>query len=135
MTDSPNVQPKPLSYWRRTFSSLRYRNFRLVLFGSCTEHVGQHMETMAIVWLMKELTGSPYYLGLLAVCRVAPLILFSLVGGVMTDRVDRRKLLIYCLAGGAIISIALLLLVTFGTIAPWHLLLAGVFGAMLTGFN
>ena len=135
MTDSPNVQPKPLPYWKRTFSSLRYRNFRLVLFGSCTEHVGQHMETMAIVWLMKELTQSPYYLGLLAVCRVAPLIFFSLLGGVMTDRVDRRKLLISCLAGGAIISVVLLTLVTAGVIAPWHLLVAGVFGAMLTGFN
>lgn len=135
MTDIPASQSKPLPYWKRTFSSLRYRNFRLVLFGSCTEHVGQHMETMAIVWLMKELTASPYYLGLLAVCRVAPLIFFSLVGGVMTDRVDRRNLLIYCLAGGAVISIVLLILSNFGAIAPWHLLTAGVFGAMLTGVN
>ncbi|MDP2644955.1 MAG: MFS transporter, partial [Desulfobacterales bacterium] len=135
MTDAANLQPKPLPYWKRTFSSLRYRNFRMVLFGSCTEHMGQQMETMAIVWLLKELTGSPYYLGLLAVCKVAPLILFSLVGGVMTDRVDRRKLLIYCLAAGAVISVVLLALVQFGTIAPWHLLLAGAFGAVLTGFN
>ncbi len=135
MTDTADPQSKPLPYWKRTFSSLRYRNFRLVLFGSCTEHVGQHMETMAIVWLLKELTESPYYLGLLAVCRVAPLIFFSLVGGVMTDRVDRRKLLVNCLAGGALISLLLMVLVQTGLIVPWHLLLAGALGAVLTGFN
>jgi MFS family permease len=93
------------------------------------------METLAVAWLMKELTESPYYLGLLAVCKVGPLILFALLGGVMTDRVDRRKLLMTCLLGGASISIVLLILVRVGSIAPWHLLLATAFGAVLTGFN
>ncbi|MFB3886675.1 MAG: MFS transporter [Thermodesulfobacteriota bacterium] len=133
MTDT--VQPKELSFWQRTLSSLRYRDFRLVWLGSCTEHMGQNMETMAVAWLMKELTESPYYLGLLAVCKVAPLILFALLGGVVTDRVDRRKLLITCLLGGALISIALLILVRAGSIAPWHLLTATALGAVLTGFN
>ncbi len=84
------VKPKSLRFWQRTFSSLRYRDYRLVWLGSCTEHIGQHMETMAIAWLMKELTESPYYLGLLAICRVAPLLLFALVGGVVTDRVEAQ---------------------------------------------
>jgi len=93
------------------------------------------MEIMAVFWLMKELTESPYYLGLLAVCKVAPLIFFALLGGVMTDRVDRRKLLITCFVGGAFISIVLLALVRTGAIAPWHLLVATVLGSVLTGFN
>jgi len=63
-----SVKPKPLPFWQRTFSSLRYRDYCLAWLGSCTEHVGQYMESMAIAWLMKELTGSPYYQGLLAVC-------------------------------------------------------------------
>jgi len=130
-----NVKPKSLRFWQRTFSSLQYRDYRLIWLGSCTEHMGQHMETMAMAWLMKELTESPYYLGLLAVCRVAPLLLFALVGGVVTDRVDRRKLLIGCLVGGAVVSLALLALVRTGAIAPWHLLVAGALGAVLTGFN
>ncbi len=135
MTDKANFQTTALPFWQRTFSSLRYRNYRLVWLGSCTEHMGQHMETMAVAWLMKELTGSPYYLGLLAVCKVAPLIPFALLGGVATDRVDRRKLLMICLLGGAFISIALLVLVRAGSIAPWHLLVATALGAVLTGFN
>jgi MFS family permease len=120
---------------RRTFSSLRYRNYRLVWLGSVTEHFGQHMETMAMAWLMKELTESPYYLGLLAVCRVAPLILFALVGGVVTDRVDRRKLLMNCFLGSIFVSLALFVLVRTGVILPWHLLVAGALGAVITGFN
>lgn len=133
--DNDKSQAKALPFWQRTFSSLRYRDFRLVWLGSVTEHIGQHMETMAIAWLMKELTDSPYYLGLLAVCRVAPLFFFALVGGVVTDMVDRRKLLISCLLGAAFISIALLILARFGVIAPWHLLVAGGLTAMLLGFN
>ncbi len=107
----------------------------MLWFGSVTEHVGQFMETMAMAWLMKELTESPYYLGLLAAFRTAPLLLFALVGGVMTDRVDRRKMLISCLIGGAVISVMLLTLVYTGAIAPWHLLVAAALGAVLTGFN
>ena len=135
MAEKAELQPKSPQFWQRTFSSLKYRNFRLVWLGSCTEHMGQQMETMAIAWLMKELTESPYYLGLLAVFRVAPLIFSALAGGVMTDRLDRRKLLIYCLLGGALISLVLLALVRASVIAPWHLLVATALGAVLTGFN
>ncbi len=135
MTDKADLQPTALPFWQRTFSSLRYRNYRLVWLGSCTEHMGQQMETMAMAWLMKELTESPYYLGLLAVCKVAPLIIFALLGGVVTDRVDRRKLLIFCLLGGAFTSIVLFLLVHAGSIAPWHILAASAIGSGLIGFN
>ncbi len=135
MKDNDNFQSKTLPFWQRTFSSLRYRDYRFVWLGSCTEHMGEQMEAMAIAWLMKELTESPYYLGLLAVCRVAPLILFALLGGVVTDRVDRRKLLIICLLGGAFISIVLFALVRIGIIAPWHLLVATTLGSVLMGFN
>lgn len=134
-TDNAGSQAKALPFWQRTFSSLRYRDYRLVWFGSVTEHLGMVMETMAMAWLMKELTESPYYLGLLAVCRVAPLLLFALVGGVVTDRVDRRKLLISCLLGTAVISVVLLTLVRTRIIVPWHLLVAAVLNAILLGFN
>ncbi len=135
MTGKPDLQPAALPFWQRTFSSLRYRNYRLVWLGSCTEHMGQQMETMAMAWLMKELTESPYYLGLLAVCKVAPLILFALLGGVVTDRFDRRKLLIICLLASAFTSIVLLVLVRTGSIAPWHILAASAIGSGLIGFN
>ena len=135
MTDHPDPQAKPVAFWTRTFSSLKYRNFRLVWLGSCTEHIGQQMETLASAWLMKELTQSPYYLGLLALCRVTPLFFFALVGGVVADRVDRRKLLLACFMTSGAVSLVLLILARTGAIAPWHLLVAGVMTSAVIGFN
>jgi len=135
VTDHPEAQAKTATFWRRTFSSLKYRNYRLVWFGSCTEHIGQQMETLASAWLMKELTQSPYYLGLLALCRITPLFFFALVGGVLADRVDRRKLLIACFLSSAAVSLVLLVLARTGAIAPWHLLVAGVLTSANIGFN
>jgi len=135
MADKVDLQPKPWQFWRRTFSSLKYRNYRLVWLGSCTEHMGEQIEIMAIAWLMKELTESPFYLGLLAVFRVGPMVFSALAGGVMTDRFDRRRILIYCLAAGGLISLVLLVLVRTGVVAPWHLLVATALGGILIGFN
>jgi MFS family permease len=130
-----NLHSEKLPFWKRTFSSLRYRDYRLIWLGSLTEHFGQYMETMATAWLLKELTDSPLYLGFLALSKVAPLLFFAIIGGVVTDRVDRRKLLIGCLLGGAVLSLALLILVQTGSIAPWHLLAASALSAVLMGFN
>jgi len=129
------VKVKKLWFGRRAFSSLKYRDFRLLWLGSMSEHFGQHMETMAMAWLLKELTDSPYYLGLLGVCRVAPLFLFALLGGVVTDRVDRRKLLMNCFLASTFISALLLILSRTGIVAPWHILVAAALGAVITGFN
>ncbi len=125
----------PLPFWSRTFSSLRYRNYRLYWYGSCTEHTGQQMEGMASAWLMMELTRSPFYLGLLTFCRIAPLLFFALMGGVVADRLDRRKVLLCCFMSSAVVSTALLVLARTGTIAPWHLLLAAVFNSGIKGIN
>ena len=135
MTYNPNPETRALPFWTRTFSSLRYRDYRLFWLGSCTEHVGQHMETMASAWLMMELTHSPYYLGLLSVFKVVPLFFSGLVGGVVADRVDRRKLLVYCLLGSGSISIMLLVLAQTGAIAFWHLLVSGALTSAFLGFN
>jgi MFS family permease len=131
-TDS---RPPSLPFWSRTFSSLRYRDYRLYWFGSCAEHTGQMMEMMASAWLMMELTGSPFYLGLLTFCRIAPLFFSAFLGGVVADRFDRRKLLLGSFLGGSVVSTALLVLARTGTIAPWHLLLAAVLNSAIKGIN
>lgn len=126
---------KPLSFWSRTFSSLQHRDYRLYWYGSCTEHIGQQMETMASAWLMMELTHSPFYLGLLTFCKIAPLFVFALVGGVVADRWDRRKLLVASFWASAIVSTALLILARAGLIVPWHLLLAAALTSGIVGIN
>ncbi|MDP2729406.1 MAG: MFS transporter [Dehalococcoidales bacterium] len=123
------------SFWRRTFSSLKHRNFRLLWLGSVTEHAGERLEMMALSWLMMRLTERPLYLGLMSVSRSAATILFSLVGGVVADRVDRRNLLIVALLGNALISIVLVFLDYTKLVAPWHLFLAAALTSVLMGFN
>jgi len=78
----------------RTFRAFESRDFRRVWIGACTSSIGTWMQKLAQSWLVLQLSGSPFLLGLDAFLGEIPILLFSLVGGVIADRVDRRKLLI-----------------------------------------
>src|SRR5579859_5185370 len=70
----------------RTFSALRHRNYRLFFFGQMISQVGTWMQTTAQAWLVLELTHSALLLGLVGVLQFLPMMVFSLFGGVMADR-------------------------------------------------
>ncbi len=78
----------------RVFKAFLYRDFRLMWFGACTSSIGSWMQTVAQAWLVYTLSNDPFYLGLDAFLGQAPIILFSLVGGVIADRRDRRLMLL-----------------------------------------
>src|ERR1700682_3877646 len=75
------------------FSSLRHRDFRLLWMGQIVSITGSQMQLAAINWHIYLLTRSALALGLVGVCRAVPIILCSLVGGVVADVVDRRRLM------------------------------------------
>src|ERR1041385_6138661 len=75
------------------FSSLRHRDFRLLWMGQIISVIGSQMQLAAINWHIYLLTGSPLALGLVGACRAVPIILCSLMGGVVADVVDRRRLM------------------------------------------
>ncbi|MDQ2900115.1 MAG: MFS transporter [Acidobacteriota bacterium] len=79
---------------RRVFKAFQYRDFRLLWIGACTSSIGTWMQQVAQSWLVYEISDSAFMLGLDAFLGAAPIILFSLVGGVVADRMDRRRLLI-----------------------------------------
>ncbi len=62
--------------------------------GACTSSIGTWMQKLAQSWLVLDISGSPFLLGLDAFLGEIPIFLFSLVGGVIADRMDRRRLLI-----------------------------------------
>ncbi len=104
----------------RTFHSFRYRDFRLMWCGAFTSTVGTWMQTISQAWLVFSLTGSPFYLGLIAFLGEAPIMLFSILGGAAADRIDRRKLLLgsqYVQMSSAFILTAL---VYWELIQIWH---------------
>ena len=79
----------------RTFSALRYRDFRLLWFGAFTSTTGTWMQTVAQGWLVLQMTDSAFLLGVDGFLATGPMLLFSLFGGVIADRVSRKKIMIF----------------------------------------
>src|ERR1043165_8692054 len=77
------------------FRALRHRNFRLFWSGAFLSNTGTWMQAVAQGWLVLTLSNSPFWLGVDAFMATAPGLVFTLVGGVFADLIDRRKLLIY----------------------------------------
>lgn len=107
---------------KRVFKAFEYRDFRLLWFGACTSSVGTWMQNTAQNWLVLELSNSPFLLGLDSFLGQIPIFLFSLIGGVVADRVDRRRLLI----GSQIVQMncafLLALLFALSKVEVWHIL-------------
>src|ERR687883_1687162 len=76
------------------FSALQYRDFRLYWVGQVISVTGSQMQLVAINWHVYLLTRSPLALGLVGLVRVLPIILCSLVGGVVADALDRKHLML-----------------------------------------
>jgi len=85
--------PKP-SPLRRLFRAFSYRDFRLLWFGAFTSSSGTWMQEAAQSWVLLQLTNNPFFLGLNGFLSTAPILLFTLIGGVIADRVDRRRILV-----------------------------------------
>src|ERR1700742_1458001 len=81
-------------FFSRVFRAFRYRDFRLMWFGACASTIGTFVQQFAQSWLIYDLTKNPFYLGLDLFLGQLPIILFSLVGGVFADRLDRRRMLL-----------------------------------------
>src|SRR5438128_12096339 len=98
----------------RTFGSLRYRNFRLLWTGNVATQAGFWMFSIGQGWLVLDLepTNQAFWLGLVAFAGGLPLLLFSLVGGVLADRFDRKKLMLIYQVLSAIFITGFALLVT-----------------------
>jgi predicted MFS family arabinose efflux permease len=78
----------------RIFKAFQYRDFRLMWFGACTSSIGTWMQIVAQGWLIYRLSHSPFLLALDQFLGGIPIFLFSLIGGVVADRMERRKVLL-----------------------------------------
>jgi MFS family permease len=107
---------------RRTLAAFRYRDFRILWFGSCTSSIGTWMQIVAENWLVLSLTGSPFYLGLDAFLQQLPIMLFTLIGGVLADRLDRRRMLLVSQYIQMSSAFTLAALVYSGVVHVWHIL-------------
>jgi len=79
---------------RRTFQSLRVRNFRLFFGGQLISQAGTWLTTIALTLLVLHLTNSGVAIGALVACQFGPVLLFGAYGGLVADRSDKRRLLL-----------------------------------------
>ena len=78
----------------RPYHVLRHRDFRLLWGSQFVSLTGSQMQVVALNWHIYVLTGSPLALGLVGLTRVLPIIVFSLWGGIVADRYDRRRVML-----------------------------------------
>src|SRR5260221_5173682 len=74
-----------------TFRSMRSRNYRLYLYGQLISTSGTRMQTVALAWLVLRMTGSGFAVGLVTALQFLPMLLISSWGGVLGDRLDKRR--------------------------------------------
>ena len=103
--------------WR----SFRHRNYRILYPANAVSNIGSWAQRIAQDWLVLELTNnSGYYLGLVTAIQFAPFLFFTLHGGLLADRVNKRIALIVTNTFGGLSALALGLLVISNTIELWH---------------
>jgi predicted MFS family arabinose efflux permease len=110
------------SFLRRTFRAFQHRDFLLMWLGACISTIGTFVQQFAQSWLIYDLTKNPFYLGLDLFLGQLPIILFSLVGGVFADRLDRRKMLLASQYIQMICAFALAALFFTHTVKIWEIL-------------
>ena len=114
---------------RYGFGALAHRNFRLFFIGQGISLVGTWMQNVGEGWLILTLTNSPFYVGLTAALSSLGVLLFSLYAGVVADRVDKRRVIIFMQLAFMIEAFTVAILVWTGVIAVWQVLvLATVLG-------
>ena len=110
------------STFRRIFKAFHYRDFRLMWIGACTSSIGTWMQIVAQGWLIYRLTHSAFLLALDQFLGGIPIFLFTLIGGVVADRIERRKMLLASQYVQMTSAAILTVLVATGLVHVWHIL-------------
>jgi MFS family permease len=105
----------------RTFLSIRkHRNYRLFFTGQVISNTGTWMQRVAQAWLVLSLTHSPVAVGILALCQFMPFTLFSLVAGVVVDRLDSWRTVIATQCTQMLLAASIAAIALAGVAEAWH---------------
>jgi MFS family permease len=119
----------------RTFRALKHRNFRLFFTGQGLSLIGTWLQQVAMGWLTYRLTHSAWLLGVVAFCANVGILLFSNIAGVLADRIDRRRGLLITQSLMLVQAIILAVLVAFGWIETWHLIVLALWLGTFSAFD
>jgi MFS family permease len=119
--------------WR--LGALGHRNFRLFFFGQGISLIGTWMQSVALGWLVLDLTNSPFAVGLNQALRSLGVLLFTLYAGVVVDRVDKRRLIVWTQALQMAEALALAVLVWRHRVTPWQVMVLALLFGVVNAFD
>ena len=117
------------------FTSLKYREYRLFWIGAAFSNIGIWALLAGHLWLMHSMTGSGFMLGLLTLSSSGPMLLLSMWGGVLADRINRLKLVTYSRATFAVLALITAVIIHYDMIQPWHLIFLSTTYGILVAFD
>jgi len=120
---------------RYGLGALAHRNFRLFFIGQGISLVGTWMQNVGEGWLILTLTNSPFYVGLTAALSSLGVLLFSLYAGVIADRADKRRFIIFMQLAFMLEALTVAILVWTHVVAVWQVLLLATILGIASGFD
>jgi MFS family permease len=120
---------------QRTFRSLRIRNYRLFFFGQLVSVSGTWMQQLAQDWLVLRLTNRALPVGITTALQFAPVLVLGIWGGLIADRLDKRRLLLATQAAMAALALALGVLTATGAVRLWMIYLLALLLGCATSFD
>lgn len=119
----------------RTFASLRYRDYRLLWFGTLFSSSGQWIQQVSIGWLTYALTGSPFLLGVVNGLRSLPLLVLGPFGGVAADRIERKRLMLTTQLFLMTVTAVFATIIATGHAHVWNIIVFSLLTGVAWAFN
>jgi MFS family permease len=120
---------------RSALGAFRHRDYVLYWVGMCISNIGTWMQNVGLSWLVLEMTGSPFLLGVQTAAQYAPVIVLSLVGGSLADRFAKRKILIMTQSTMMLSAFVLAAMTGSDRLRYWHIIALSLISGAATGFD
>jgi MFS family permease len=131
---SPSTARKPAGFGQ-VFRALGNRNYRLFFFGQGISLIGTWMQTIAMGWLVYRITHSPFLLGMIGFASQLPMLLLAPFAGVLSDRWQRRRVIVITQILAMLQALILAWLTLTGLIQVWHLMILSVIIGVVNSFD
>lgn len=117
------------------FSALRHRNFRLFWFGQIISVTGTWMQSIGQAWLVLQLTQNAFLLGLVSALQFLPVLFFSVFGGVIADKLPKRRILVFTQSAAMFQAFVLFVLAGTNVVQVWHVMVLAFCLGLVNSFD
>lgn len=131
-TPNPAQVESAVSRWPRSFAALQIRNYRIYFCSQLVANTGLWMQRIAQDWLINQLTGSAAAVGITVACQFLPVLIFGMFGGLVADRLPKRRVLMVTQSVAATLAGLLGLLAITGVVQAWHVFAIAVMLGFVT---